>query len=122
MSEQVSWRVEVAIRPENIDGFKILINEMVESTQSSEPDTLSYEWSISEDGTSAHSYETYAHSAAAMIHIDAFADNFATRFAALAEQKRLIVFGNPDDNVRSRLSQAGGILTIPINGFRRTVR
>ena len=122
MSEQVSWRVEVALRPENIDGFRTLINEMVQSTQNNEPDTLLYEWSISEDGTSAHSYETYAHSAAAIIHIDAFGDHFATRFAALAERTHLIVFGNPDDEVRARLSQAGGILTTPIKGFRRTLR
>lgn len=120
MSNEISWHVEVAVTRENLEKFKILIDEMVASTQGNEPDTLIYEWHLSEDGTSAHSYETYAHSAAAMIHINAFADNFATRFTLLAEQTRLIVFGNPNNEVRTALSRAGGIFTTPINGFKRS--
>jgi quinol monooxygenase YgiN len=49
MSENVYWLLEVAIKPGEFDNFKALMEEMVEATQANEPNTLNYEWTISED-------------------------------------------------------------------------
>jgi quinol monooxygenase YgiN len=33
MGDQVSWRVELAVKPGQLDNFRALIGEMVESTR-----------------------------------------------------------------------------------------
>jgi quinol monooxygenase YgiN len=48
MSEEVSWFLELAIKPSQIDVVRTLIPEMVDSTQN-EPGALIYEWSISDE-------------------------------------------------------------------------
>ena len=48
MSEEVSWSLELTIKPGQIDVGRTLIPEMVDSTQN-EPGALMYEWSISDD-------------------------------------------------------------------------
>ena len=45
------------------------MGEMVETTWSSEPDTLGYEWFISPDGKICHTCERYKDSAAVMTHM-----------------------------------------------------
>ena len=42
MANEVSWLLEVAVKPGALDGFKVLMKEMVESSLA-EPGTLSYE-------------------------------------------------------------------------------
>ena len=53
--------LELAIKPGQIDVVRNLILEMVESTQN-EPGALMYEWSISDDESTIHSYDRYADS------------------------------------------------------------
>ena len=48
MEEHVSWVLEVAVKPGELDTYKALMEEMVEGT-STEPRTLNYEWYINED-------------------------------------------------------------------------
>ena len=81
MSENVYWVLETAIKPGEFENFKALMNEMVEDTQSNEPDTLNYEWTISENNETCHIYERYTDSAATMIHLGAFGEKFADRLA-----------------------------------------
>ena len=42
MGEQISWRVELAVKPGELENFQALTGEMVEATRE-EPGTLSYE-------------------------------------------------------------------------------
>ena len=44
MSDTVSWVLEMAIKPGELENFKALMEEMVEATQSTQPDTTIYEW------------------------------------------------------------------------------
>ncbi|SRR5712692_5737185 len=64
MSDQVSWQVELAVKPGELDNFRTLTEEMVECTRG-EPGVLSYERFVSEDGKVVHVYERYADSAPA---------------------------------------------------------
>ena len=57
MGEQVSWQVELAVKPGELDNFRTLTEEMVESTRG-EPGVLSYERFVSTDGQMVHVYET----------------------------------------------------------------
>ena len=119
MSDNVYWMLEVAIKPGQLDNFKTLMMEMVEATQANEPNTLNYEWTISEDDQSCHIYERYADSAATLTHLKAFGEKFAQRFLAAVNPTRLVVYGNPNDQVKQGLSGFGGVFMTPIGGFAR---
>ena len=49
MEGQVSWVIELAVKPGELEAFKALMEEMVAGTNA-EPTTLGYEWFISDDG------------------------------------------------------------------------
>ncbi len=107
MSDTVSWVLEMAIKPGELDNFKALMEEMVEATQSTQPDTTIYEWFYSDDGSACHIYERYTDSAATLIHLNSFAENFAERFLGAADLTRLVVYGNPNDEFRGMLGGFG---------------
>lgn len=119
MSDNVQWVIELNIRDGELDNVKALMNEMVEATQDNEPRTLNYEWFISEDGKSCHIYERYADSGAIMIHLGTFGERFAERFLAAMEPSRLMVYGNPNDEVRGALAGLGAVHMSQIGGFAR---
>ena len=52
---EVSWLVELAIKPGQLDNFRALTGEMVESTRG-EPGALSYERFVSDDGKVVQAY------------------------------------------------------------------
>lgn len=67
MSEEISWFLELAVKPNQIDVVRTLIPEMVDSTRN-KPGALGYEWSVSDKETAIHSYERYADSEAVLAH------------------------------------------------------
>ena len=119
MSDNVYWLLEVSIKPGEFDGFKALMKEMVEPTQANEPNTLNYEWAISEDNQTCHLYERYADSAATMTHLATFGEKFAERFMAAIEPTRFMVYGNPSNDVKEALSGFGAVFMAPFGGFAR---
>ena len=84
MSDVVSWLVEVSIKSGQVDNFKALVEELVQSTRN-EPNTLAYEWFLGEDNSSCHIYERYADSAATMTHLGTFGEKFAERFISMVD-------------------------------------
>jgi quinol monooxygenase YgiN len=48
MDDQVSWLLEMTVKPGELDNLKALIKEMVESTRA-EPGALNYQWCISDN-------------------------------------------------------------------------
>lgn len=119
MSDNVYWLLEVKIKPGEFGNFKALMEEMVNATQANEPNTLNYEWTITEDNQSCHIYERYSDSAATMIHLGAFGEKFAERFMAAVEPKRFVVYGAPNNEVKEALSGFGPIFMTPFGGFAR---
>jgi quinol monooxygenase YgiN len=118
MSENVSWLLELAVKPGQLDGFRELMTEMVESTRG-EPGTLVYEWSISDDEGTVHIHERYADSAATLAHMATFGERFAPRFLAAVEPTRWVVYGTPSDEVRQALDGLGAGYMAPFGGFAR---
>ena len=118
MSDVVAWLVDHSIKSGQLDNFKTLVEEMVQSTRN-EPNTLAYEWFISEDNSSCHSYERFADSAAAMTHLGNFGDKFAERFLPLVEIKQFTVYGASNDEVKALLGGFGATFMGQLNGFDR---
>jgi len=116
MSEQVSWFLELAVKPGQIDDVRALIRDMVESTQT-EPGALNYEWSISEDESVVHSYERYADSGAVLAHLSTFGERFAEGLLAAVDPTRIVVYGDPTDHAREALDAFGALYMKPFAGF-----
>ena len=61
MGDEIAWVVELAVRPGQLDNFRALTGQMVESTRP-EPGALSYQRFVSEDGRTVHLSGRYADS------------------------------------------------------------
>jgi quinol monooxygenase YgiN len=118
MDDEVSWLVEVGIKPGKLEGFRALMAEMVASTRS-EAGTLAYQWFVSDDGTAVHIYERYASSAAVMTHLQSFGSKFAERFFEAADITRWMIYGTPSAEVKSALNTFGPTYLGPFGGFVR---
>jgi quinol monooxygenase YgiN len=118
MSDVVSWNVEFSIKPGQLDNFKALVEEMVESTRN-EPNTLAYEWFLSDDSRICHVSERYADSAATMTHLGTFGERFAERLLSMVELSRFSVYGAPNDEVKGVLGGFGSVFMGQLNGFAR---
>ena len=116
MKEEISWCVELAIKPGQLANFEKLTGEMVASTRTEEG-VLDYQRFVSADGRIVHVYERYAHSAAAVTHLRKFGTLFGTRFARLARRKRFMVFGNPSDELRALLDRYEATYFKPLGSF-----
>jgi quinol monooxygenase YgiN len=116
MNRQISWHVELAIKPGQLESFRVLTGEMVDSTRR-EPGVLGYQRFVSEDGKTVHAYERYEDSAAALVHLRTFAKAFADRFQDMVERNRFTVFGHPTDELKAALDGFGAIYLKPYGDF-----
>ncbi len=119
MSDAVSWVLELAVKDGQLDAFKALAQEMSEATQADEPGATHYEWFIDADGKTIHIFERYADDAATMIHLGTFGAKFAERFLACVDPARLMVYGDPNAEVREALAGLGAAHMTQFAGFAR---
>ena len=116
MGEEVSWHVELLIKPGQLESFRALTGEMVEATRR-ELGVLSYQRFVSEDGKTVHVFERYANSTVALAHLQMFAKRFGERFRALVERKCFVVFGEPTAEQKATLDGYGAICAKPFGDF-----
>ena len=111
MEDQVSWVIELAVKPGELEAFKALMEEMVAGTNV-EPTTLGYEWFISDDGGTVHIYEKYADSEAMVSHVSGFLAKWAERLAAV-DVTRFTVYGSPNTAAKEMLDGFGAVYLGP---------
>jgi quinol monooxygenase YgiN len=119
MSDVVHWVVEFDIKAGQLETLKPLVSEMVEATKTNEPDTLIYEFFITGDGKHLHIYERYADCAAVLTHLKTFGERFAERLFAMVDFQRVVVYGNPDNEVQAALAPFEPTYMGPLSGFAR---
>jgi predicted subunit of tRNA(5-methylaminomethyl-2-thiouridylate) methyltransferase len=118
MRGEISWHVELTVRPGELDNFRALTRAMVDSTKR-EPGVLIYERFVSEDGRVVSVYERYADSAAAVTHLLAFGNVYGKRFVNMVDRTRFTVFGTPTAELRAILDRFGVTYLAPFEGFSR---
>jgi len=118
IKEHVSWVLEVAVKPGQLDTFKALMDEMVAGT-STEPETLNYEWYISDDNATIHLFEKYVSSDAMITHVTGFMEKWVGRFMESVVATRFTVYGDPSPAARELLAAFGGTYLAPWGGFAR---
>jgi len=116
MTDQVSWLLELAVKPGELDNAKAVLAEMVESARE-EHGALIYQWSVSTDGSAIHIFERYADSAAVMTHLTTFGEKFAQRFLATVDPTRFVVYGEPNQEAKAALTAFGPAYMTPMGGF-----
>jgi quinol monooxygenase YgiN len=116
MSETISWHVELAVKPGQLDAFRALTGEMVAFTRT-ESGVRSYQRFVSGDGTRVHVYESYEDSAAALAHLKNFAVRFGSRFLTMVERRSFTVFGRPSAELRQVLDGLGATCAAPFGDF-----
>jgi len=117
MSEQISWMLEVAIRPGQLDAFRSVAADLIAGSEK-EPGTLSYEYSLSPDQTVGHVFERYRNSDAILVHMNTFGPH-AERFFAAVQPTRFHVYGAPSDAVKAAIADLHPVYCAPIGGFNR---
>lgn len=117
MSNQISNLFTLSLEPQDFPAFESLVTEIVSATNK-EPGTLIYEYSINADRTVAHILERYR-SDSVVSHIENTFAPFAERFLSLVKITGLVVYGNPDAEVRKRLDPFGAIYMESFGGFSR---
>ena len=113
---EVSWQVELAVKPGELANFRELTSEMVESTKD-ELGVLIYERFVSDDGKVVYVYERYADSTAAVAHLQAFGKKYGERFVNMVDRKQFTVFGIPSNELRGILDRFGATYLGPFAGF-----
>lgn len=119
MNDHIFWLLELSVKDGEMDNVKTLMADMVAATQADEPGALNYEWFVDEGDNTIHVYERYADSDAVMVHLGNFGEKFADRFLATMEPTRLMVYGNPSDEVTEALTGFGAVFHPPTAGFAR---
>jgi quinol monooxygenase YgiN len=104
VGDEISWRVEVFVKPDQVGNLLALTDEMVESARV-EVGCLSYQRFISADGHSVHVYERYLNSSAAMAHLRVFFKRYEDRYASMVIRDRFTVYGSPSTELRQVLEQ-----------------
>jgi quinol monooxygenase YgiN len=102
MTNEISWRVQLAVKPGQLDNFRELTAEMVETTRK-ETGVLSYERFVTGDGRFVHVYERYADSAAALAHLRKFGKAFGERFNGMVDRVQFAVYDIPSDGLKDVL-------------------
>jgi quinol monooxygenase YgiN len=113
MDDGISWYVQLAVKPGQIENFKALTRDMVECARH-EPGVLSYQRFVSDDNKFVHVYERYADSAAAVAHLRKFGKKFSERFLAMVERTHFLVFGAPSNELRELLDGFGATYLKPL--------
>jgi quinol monooxygenase YgiN len=116
MAGEISWHVELSVKPGQLGAFRTLTGEMVVATRR-ERGVLSYQRFVTDDATTVHVYERYADSAAAVAHLAAFEKSFADRFSAMVERKAFMVFGDPSAELKAALDRFDAVYLKPFGDF-----
>lgn len=119
MHDHVCWMLNLEVEAGKLDDLRALMAEMAAATETNEPGTLDYEWSLNDEGTHCHLFERYADSAAAMVHIGTFGSRFAERFFAAVKPVSFTLYGRPDATVREALASSVTCRMLPAAGFSR---
>jgi quinol monooxygenase YgiN len=117
MSDQISWLLEVKIRPGKFDDFRAVARDLITQTQS-ETTTLDYEWHLSPDNSVCHIFERYADSAAVLRHVEGF-HLHAERFFASCEAVNFSVYGPANDAAKAMLADLNPVYFSTLGGFSR---
>ena len=106
MANYIRATAEHSIVEGKINEFKMLAAGIIERVEATEPNTLSYEWFLSDDDSTCYVVQIYKDSEAVMAHLGNIADLLGS-FDEVAPLTGLMIFGSPSDELRKALEPVG---------------
>jgi quinol monooxygenase YgiN len=104
INEVTSARMK--IRPGMIEGFKNQAAQCIAEVKRKDPETLQYDWYISNDNTECEIRETYENSDALLAHVENLREPLRIFFEKFATDNLVIIYGDPSaqllENAKSR--------------------
>lgn len=102
MTQPISWLQEVSVSHQNLDSFEVLMDEIIAESEENRG-MQKLEWNIAIDQGNCHILIDCRDNESALQYLTAYRVKFAKRFDDLAETRRLVVYGEPDNRVQSAL-------------------
>jgi hypothetical protein len=117
MSTAISWLFEAAVKPDGVDEYRALAEEITAENEATEPDQEIFEWYL--DDHEIHIYERYSDADAAVMHVGRFVANYAERFLSLCTPTRMSVYGEPTDELKAAIAGFNPRYYEPVAGHAR---
>ena len=118
MTNYIRAKAEHSISDGKINEFKKLAAEIVDRVEANEPNTLSYEWFLSDDESKCYVVQVYEDSEAVLAHLANIGDLLGP-FDEIAPLTGLMIFGSPSDELRQALEPVGPKILEHWFGFTR---
>ena len=118
MVNDICFNLVATVTPGKFDAFKTFIGPVVEMTKR-EPGCLGYELTVSSDHSTVYMFERFRDSNAIVHHIAETFSKCAKEFGELVTVTNFVIFGDPNEEVRTLLAGAGAIYTSRFDGFTR---
>lgn len=118
MTNYIRGYAEHSISEGKINEFRKLAAEIIDRVETTEPNTLSYEWFLSNDESKCYVVQIYKDSQAVMAHLGNIADLMGP-FHEVAPLTGLMLFGSPSDELRQTLEPVGVKIFEHWNGVTR---
>jgi quinol monooxygenase YgiN len=118
MANYIRATAEHSISKGKMDEFKKLVAEIIDRVEATEPNTISYEWFLSNDESKCYVVQIYKDSEAGMAHLRNIAD-LMSPFHEVAPLTGLMVFGSPSDQLIQALAPVGARFYAHFNGVTR---
>jgi quinol monooxygenase YgiN len=119
-SDQIKFYLDLEINSKSPNKAIALIEEMVFFIKDLEPNTITYEYYISEDNKSISLREVYKNSEAALTHMNNFeAGPYAEKFLELMTINSFQVMGNASDDLMESVKAFTDDNRMLISGFDR---
>jgi quinol monooxygenase YgiN len=118
MREEIYWLVTCVVKPGKFEEFTRVVEPLVAATKAEEG-SLAYDYTVNEDESLVHIFESYRDSAAVVSHVTTVFPRFADGFLECVDITGFIVFGTPDAEAKQILDGFGSVYMRPFEGFTR---
>lgn len=115
---KVAYILELTIADGKVDEFRSMAAGFIASVKADEPETLGYQWYLSEDGSRAILQETFSSSGALLNHLGNVGPSLPA-LLAIAPITRFEVIGSASDEARAALAGLGAVHFPHMGGFDR---
>ena len=104
-NENIHWIVTVDIKDGYFDKLDGLIERMKEYVNTSEPETIHYDFYYNEGKNKLFIYECYPNNETALRHMSSFSQNFEKPFSTAVENGAIQVFGPVNETFRAKMEK-----------------
>ena len=120
MSDQIDFQIDLKVADGQLENFKGLVAEMISFIKTEEPETLIYNWYISEANHKGTLLERYKNNQAAIKHVNNFVSGkYVDRLMSICTFESITILGDASDELKETLKDFTEDFRNHIGGFVR---